>query len=167
MVQNSDANWTYQSTSIVKWRPCWSAIKPVCITFSRLSLLSKNDKHWFLNWWKILLLYSSHLTLGVPNGLDIQLGTNSFLAPSSQESLLPQYFPCHAFEQFFQHQYMQSTLPSIPGHPLAAFSPINLIDSCSFRARRYVGPKTRIITLQNLRTDSMVVSSPMRRNSST
>jgi hypothetical protein len=33
-----------------------------------------------------LLLYSSHLPLGVPNGLDIQLGTNSFLAPSSQQS---------------------------------------------------------------------------------
>jgi hypothetical protein len=30
-----------------------------------------------------LLLYSSHLPLGVPNGLDIQLGTNSFLAPST------------------------------------------------------------------------------------
>jgi hypothetical protein len=33
-----------------------------------------------------LLLYSSHLPLGVPNGLDFQLGTNSFLAPSSQQS---------------------------------------------------------------------------------
>jgi hypothetical protein len=33
-----------------------------------------------------LLLYSSHLPLGVPNGLDIQLGTNSFLVPSSQQS---------------------------------------------------------------------------------
>jgi hypothetical protein len=31
-------------------------------------------------------MYSSHLPLGVPNGLDIQLGTNSFLAPSSQQS---------------------------------------------------------------------------------
>jgi hypothetical protein len=35
-----------------------------------------------------LLLYSSYLPLGVPNGLDIQLGTNSFLVPSSQQSLL-------------------------------------------------------------------------------
>jgi hypothetical protein len=33
-----------------------------------------------------LLLYSSHLPLGVPNGLDIQLGTNSFLVTSSQQS---------------------------------------------------------------------------------
>jgi hypothetical protein len=40
----------------------------------------------FLNLGKILLMYSSHLPLGVPNGLDIQLGTNSFLAPSSQQS---------------------------------------------------------------------------------
>jgi hypothetical protein len=30
-----------------------------------------------------LLLYSSHLPLGVPNGLVIQLGTSSFLAPST------------------------------------------------------------------------------------
>jgi hypothetical protein len=54
-----------------KRRPCWSAIKPVCITFSCLSLLSKIDIPWFLNWEKILLLYSSHLPLGVPNGLVI------------------------------------------------------------------------------------------------
>jgi hypothetical protein len=31
-----------------KRRPCWSAIKPVCITFSRLSLLSKIDIPGFL-----------------------------------------------------------------------------------------------------------------------
>jgi hypothetical protein len=30
-----------------------------------------------------LLLYSSHLPLGVPNGLVIQLGTSYFLAPST------------------------------------------------------------------------------------
>jgi hypothetical protein len=53
--------------------------------------------------------------------------------------LLPQYWPCHAFGQFFQRQCMQSTLPRIPGQPLAAFSPNNLDISCSFGARRYVG----------------------------
>jgi hypothetical protein len=38
-----------ESTSIVKRRPCWSAIKPVCITFSRHWLfLLLNDKPWFL-----------------------------------------------------------------------------------------------------------------------
>jgi hypothetical protein len=34
-----------------------------------------------------LLLYSSHLPLGVPNGLDIQLGTSYFLAPSTSNQL--------------------------------------------------------------------------------
>jgi hypothetical protein len=33
-------------------------------------------------------MYSSHLPLGVPNGLDIQLGTNSFLAPSTSNQAL-------------------------------------------------------------------------------
>jgi hypothetical protein len=33
-----------------------------------LSALLLNDKPWFLNWGKILLLYSSHIPLGVPNG---------------------------------------------------------------------------------------------------
>jgi hypothetical protein len=34
-----------------------------------------------------LLLYSSHLSLGVPNGLVIQLGTNSFLVPSTSNQM--------------------------------------------------------------------------------
>jgi hypothetical protein len=33
-------------------------------------------------------MYSSHLPLGVPNGLDIQLGTNTFLAPSTSNQAL-------------------------------------------------------------------------------
>jgi hypothetical protein len=33
-----------------------------------LSALLLIDIPWFLNWRKILLLYSSHLPLGVPNG---------------------------------------------------------------------------------------------------
>jgi hypothetical protein len=46
--------------------------------------LSSPDRHTLVsNWGKTLLLYSSHLPLGVPNGLDFQLGTNSFLAPST------------------------------------------------------------------------------------
>jgi hypothetical protein len=39
-----------------------------------------------------LLLYSWHLPLGVPNGLDIQLGTRSFLAPSTSNQGLQQLF---------------------------------------------------------------------------
>jgi hypothetical protein len=35
-----------------------------------------------------LLLYSSHLPLGVPNGLGIQLGTSYFLAPSTSNQAL-------------------------------------------------------------------------------
>jgi hypothetical protein len=35
-----------------------------------------------------LLLYSSHLPLGVPNGLVIQLGTSYFLAPSTSNQAL-------------------------------------------------------------------------------
>jgi hypothetical protein len=35
-----------------------------------------------------LLLYSSYLSLGVPNGLDIQLGTSYFLAPSTSNQAL-------------------------------------------------------------------------------
>jgi hypothetical protein len=35
-----------------------------------------------------LLLYSSHLPLGVPNGLDIQLGTSYFLVPSTSNQAL-------------------------------------------------------------------------------
>jgi hypothetical protein len=49
--------------------------------------------------------------------------------------LLPQYCPCHAFGQFFQCQCIQSTLPSIPVQPLAAFSPNNLDISCSLGDR--------------------------------
>jgi hypothetical protein len=35
-----------------------------------------------------MLLYSSHLPLGVPNGLVIQLGTSYFLAPSTSNQAL-------------------------------------------------------------------------------
>jgi hypothetical protein len=57
-----------ESTSIVKRRPCWSAIKPVRITFSRLSLLSKNDKPWFLNWGKTSCYTHHTFLLGFPTG---------------------------------------------------------------------------------------------------
>jgi hypothetical protein len=68
---------------VVKRRPCWSVTRLSSITFSHLFAPLLIDIPWFLNWGKTLLLYSSHLPLGVPNGLVIQLGTNSFLAPST------------------------------------------------------------------------------------
>jgi hypothetical protein len=68
---------------VVKRRPCWSVTRLSSITFSHLFAPLLINIPWFLNWGKILLLYSSHLPLGVPNGLVIQLGSNSFLAPST------------------------------------------------------------------------------------
>jgi hypothetical protein len=64
-----------------KRRPCWSVTKPVRITFSRIVCFSP-DRHnlGFLTEGN-LLLYSSHLPLGVPNGLVIQLAI-SILGPS-------------------------------------------------------------------------------------
>jgi hypothetical protein len=62
---------------IVKRHPCWSVTRLSSITFSRLSVPLLIDKPWFLNWGKILLLYSSHLPLGVPNGLVIHQASTS------------------------------------------------------------------------------------------
>jgi hypothetical protein len=62
--------------------------KLATITFGHLSALLLIDIPWFLNGGKILLLYSPHLPLGIPNGLVIQLGTNSFLAPSTSNQAL-------------------------------------------------------------------------------
>jgi hypothetical protein len=45
--------------------PCWSAIKPVRITFGHLSALLLTDKPWFLTEGKDLLLCSSYYLLGV------------------------------------------------------------------------------------------------------
>ena len=79
---------------------------------------------------------------------------------------LPQYILCHAFGRIFQVQCIQSRLPSMPGQPLLSLDAINYFVSPSLGARRYSGPKTRTITYANLRTDSIVLSSPMRRYSS-
>jgi hypothetical protein len=50
-----------------KRRPCWSVIRPVSITFSRLAP-SSPDRHTLVSYWgKTLLLYSSYLPLGVSN----------------------------------------------------------------------------------------------------
>jgi hypothetical protein len=54
-----------ESTRIVKRRPCWSVIKPIRITFSRLSALLLIDKPWFLTEGKDLPLCSSYFPLGV------------------------------------------------------------------------------------------------------
>jgi hypothetical protein len=54
-----------ESTSIVKWRPCWSVIKPVRITFSCLSALLLTDIPCFLTEGKDLPLCSSYFPLGV------------------------------------------------------------------------------------------------------
>jgi hypothetical protein len=51
-----------------KRRPCWSVIKPVRITFSRLSLLSKIDIPWFLTEEKSCCCIHHTFLLGFPTG---------------------------------------------------------------------------------------------------
>jgi hypothetical protein len=67
-----------QSLDEAPYKLSGAVVKLASITFSRLSLLSKIDIPWFLNWGKILQLYSSHLPLGVPNGLVINHASSSF-----------------------------------------------------------------------------------------
>jgi hypothetical protein len=62
---------------VVKRRPYWSVTRISSSTFSRLFAPLQIDIPWFLNWGKTLLLYSSHLPLGVPNGLVINQATTS------------------------------------------------------------------------------------------
>jgi hypothetical protein len=57
-----------ESTSNVKWRPCWSAIKPVRITFGRLSLLSWSTYLGFLTERKSCCYIHHTFLLGFPTG---------------------------------------------------------------------------------------------------
>jgi hypothetical protein len=64
-VQVPCCNWPKTSQQV---RPCWSAIKPVCITFSRLSLLSKIDNLGFLTEGKASCYTLHTFLLGFPTG---------------------------------------------------------------------------------------------------
>jgi hypothetical protein len=96
VLQLASKAWTRRHIEIVR-----SCRKLASITFSRLSLLSKNDKHWFLNCGKTSCYTHHTFLLGFPTGWLFTTHKDN-LSHVYWASPLPPWMPLEQHRSFLQ-----------------------------------------------------------------